>query len=732
MFSKAVPTTNTVISSEPTLPSILGLSDVSVIDGEPLHVEATVTGFPKPIVSWYKEDDFVDAQLLTSEPKANRYTLHSPVFTADMAGKYTITAVNSAGEATEAFGVFIGGKKPVFLKELEESIVMSLNKANYKLKIGQSAIFETVVFGVPTPTVTWHKNDKLLTPDHRVTITTVEDEHKLEIKEITKDDVAKISCKAVNEFGEALSVCLLKFLNEPHPPIIKKSLEDAKVEEGEPVTLLCSVDGEPMPAVQWYKNDALVDHAHDERVKIASKSDGSTTLSIDKTKLDDSGQYEVRAVNAKGDASTSGKLLVVEPQRPPSFTKPLNEKLKVEFNCPLILEATIFGLPPPKIEWAKDGKPINKATCPKAKTTADDKTGDCKLVIEHAKSEDAGNYSIKASNPNGNATSSSVVSVMPEPFAPTVLENLPIKVQVVKGEPLQLQAKISAYPLPTVTWHKDKVPIDESSSSDKHIASTPDGNLQLAVDAAKATDGGVYSVTVENSVGSLTISTQVDVLAPSEAAKTLFSKQLPSKVDLTEQKPLILTAKVEGADTGAGKMAAEATWLKDGKPIEASKDGAVAISEKNGEYSLNIAKAASGDSGVYALVVRSPTGQTLQTESEVVVGRLKDARGPFQVTEALPKAVTLQPGEDLQLSMRLDTAGASTPLSPNDVTVYKDDRPLSSAEAGGPKVATTESGGVQLSQEKCTPLDSGVYRIEVKTPDGGSLSSVCHVQVNGE
>lgn len=727
MISNCLPT-NIVISSEPTLPSISGLSDVSVIDGEPLHVEATVTGFPKPIVSWYKEDDFVDAQLLSSEPKANRYTLHSPAFTADKAGKYTITAVNSAGEATESFGVFIGGKKPVFLKELEESIVMSLNKANYKLKIGQSAIFETVVFGVPTPKVTWHKNDQLLQPNHRVTITTVEDEHKLEIKEITKDDVAKISCKAVNEYGEALSVCLLKFLNEPHPPIIKKPLEDVRVEEGEPCTLLCSVDGEPMPAVQWYKNDALVDHAHDERVKIASKSDGTTTLFIDKAKMDDSGQYELRAVNAKGDTSTSGKLLVVEPQRPPSFTKPLNEKLKVEFNCPLILEATVFGLPPPKIEWAKDGKPINKTTCPRAKATTDNKTGDCKLVIEQAKSEDAGNYSIKATNPNGNATSSTIVSVMPEPFAPTVLENLPVKVQVVSGEPLQLQAKISAYPLPTVTWQKDKVPIDESSDVGKHMTSTDDGNLQLSMDAAKLTDGGVYSVTVENTVGSLTISTQVDVLAPSEAAKTLFSKQLPSKVDITEEKPLILTAKVEGGDTPAGK-AAEATWLKDGKPIKAN-EGAVAISEKNGEYSLNIAKATSGDSGVYALVVRSPTGETLKTESEVVVAKLKDARGPFQVTEALPKAVTLQPGQDLQLSMKLDTGGASKPLSPSDVTVYKDDKPLSSSD--GAKVATTESGGVQLSQEKCTPLDSGVYRIEVKTPDGGSLSSVCHVQVNGE
>ena len=806
---------------EPTLPSISGLCDASVVDGDPLKVEAIVTGFPKPYVHWYKDGEYVDSQLVYSEPQNDRYQLNFSNVNSDMAGTYTCTAVNCAGEATDCFKIDIVGKKPTFVKELEESIVMSVSKENTKLKLGQNAIFETIVDGAPTPDVSWLKNGQKLTPNNRVTINSVDNEHRLEIKEITKNDVAQYTCKAENVYGEAQSVCLLKFLNEPHEPIIKKPLEDMKVEEGSFINLLCKVDGEPMPAVKWYKNDLPLEH--NDRTKITSKTDGTCSLEIASPIIDDTGSYEVRAENAKGQASTKANLLVEKPQRPPQFTNPLKETVKVEFNCPLILEATVFGLPPPQIEWTKDGEPIDEATSPQIHTSIDDTVGECKLLIDHAKSDDSGNYALRATNPNGEALTSTIVKVMPEPFAPMVLENLPIRVQVVEGEPISLHAKVDSYPLPKVTWNKDRKPIDESDESIQMVAK-PDGNLDLKIEPSKIVDTGVYSVTVENTVGEVTISTQVDVLSPSDSAKTCIAKPLPAKIDVVEGKePLILTAHLAGVepkdakwvkdgieikpdnvnatvqatdgvyslsidkplinDSGAyalivrtndgeklqtqsevqvnkgkymdpaktciakplpakmdvvegkepliltahlaGVEPKDVKWVKDGIEIKSDNVNA-AIKAKDGVYSLSIDKPLTTDSGAYALIVRTNDGEKLQTQSEVQVNK---GKGPFKVLECLPSYKTVQPGEDLQLSMKID----STDLSPQSVHIFKDDMPLIMNDDGtnGAKVSTNDLGEVQMLHAKCVPDDSGLYRIEVETPDG-KLSNTCQVQVIGE
>src|SRR5699024_10499844 len=115
------------------------------------------------------------------------------------------------------------------------------------------------------------------------------------------------------------------------------------------------------------------------------------------------------------------------------------------------------------------------------------------------------------------------------------------------------------------------------------------------------------------------------------------------------------------------------------------------------------------------------TGE-LKTESQVQVTK---ALGPLKVTECLPQQVTLKPGEDLLLSMKIESP---KPLTAANVTVFKDDHPLSGKD--GAKVATSEQG-IKVTQAMCTPLSSGMYRIEVSTPDG-SLSNSCLVQVIGE
>lgn len=590
------------------------MPNLQVVDGESVQVCARITGFPIPTVTWLKDGVPLDASLIKEDTKSGVYTLDMPTFSgAKHAGRITCVASNQAGEAKESFTIEAKGAKPHFLKELEESIVMSVgkNSGSHKLVLGQNAVFDVTIEGIPQPVVTWLKNDKELSPSHRITMVANPDDqnYQMEIKEITKDDVAKYTCRAVNVHGQAQSICLLKFLNEPHPPIVKKELEDVQVEEGEPLKLTSVVDGEPMPAVKWFKDGESLDGQNDH-IKMSSRSDGSTALLIESSLMSDAGVYEVKAENMKGNTSSTAQVSVIKPVRPPQFIKPLQEKIKVEFNCPLVLEAVLSGLPRPQIEWCKDGKALDLNKTPQMVASSTD-DGGVKLEIERAQPKDAGVYSIKATNPSGQAQSQTQVEVGSQPFAPLIVDNLPSKLEVATGDPLVLQTKVNAYPQAEVVWSKNNVPLQPSEHV--HIITKPDGSSQLKIDSTLPQDGGKYEIAVSNPLGSASTTSQVIVDTPS------LVQELPEKLKVDQGEPLVLSAQ-------SSVPCKSVHWLKDGDelmPVDRAgelKQGEPRVhQEQDGnKYTLKIESPIVEDEGVYQLILQSPTAD-LVTSARVII-----------------------------------------------------------------------------------------------------------------
>lgn len=85
--------------------------------------------------------------------------------------------------------------------------------------------------------------------------------------------------------------------------------EEVKTSLGQPTTLHITVKGNPMPEINWTKNDGdPVDHL------ILQDS----SLYINPTTEDDQGRYTVTATNDEGKSSRSIKLVVLDPQFVPS------------------------------------------------------------------------------------------------------------------------------------------------------------------------------------------------------------------------------------------------------------------------------------------------------------------------------------------------------------------------------------------------------------------------------
>ncbi|CAJ0591812.1 unnamed protein product [Cylicocyclus nassatus] len=68
----------------------------------------------------------------------------------------------------------------------------------------------------------------------------------------------------------------------------------------------------------------------------------------------------------------------------------------------MVMEARVAGVPLPKVEWLKNGKPFQNY---RAKIEHDSQTGIVSLTIPQMFNDDIGEYTCKASNVHGEATS---------------------------------------------------------------------------------------------------------------------------------------------------------------------------------------------------------------------------------------------------------------------------------------------------------------------------------------
>lgn len=98
------------------------------------------------------------------------------------------------------------------------------------------------------------------------------------------------------------------------------------------------------------------------------------------------------------------------PEPPPSkphFTTRLVPELPLAHGETLNLSAKVTGYPPPRITWYKDGTPLKSG--PDYKLT--DKNGAVSLQLTKCYQDDGGVYACLATNPSGQDSTSSNVTV---------------------------------------------------------------------------------------------------------------------------------------------------------------------------------------------------------------------------------------------------------------------------------------------------------------------------------
>uniref|UniRef100_A0A1I8PBC8 Ig-like domain-containing protein n=1 Tax=Stomoxys calcitrans TaxID=35570 RepID=A0A1I8PBC8_STOCA len=403
---------------------------------------------------------------------------------------------------------------PVFVKPLKDAVTRE----------GDKFTFECEVTGSPEPSIEWYKDGILIqnNPDYKTSFD--KGLCRLVIEETFAADSARFSCRASNLVGNATTNAVLSVRENAAEvqmiaPRIVRYLASGSAKEGSSFEFSCVVTGNPLPTVQWYKNDKCIDDSPDY---VISYNNGEAKLRFEEVFLEDDAVYTCSASNPAGIEHCSASLLVepLEPTEVPHFKIPLNNAM-ARVGQKVKLEALVGGIPRPDVYWLHNGKQFFPRDVKY-------EYGRVTLIIPQAYPNDAGVYVLTAKNLAGeaysscnvivkgrlpNETSDSEMASDMEPTKPTVQLSLK-DVSIVEGKSVRLDCIIVGQPEPEVIWYHNEKPIKESAEVKLLFQGD---KCSLIIQEAFADDAGNYKVVAINSAGEASSSCDVKVTPSTES-----------------------------------------------------------------------------------------------------------------------------------------------------------------------------------------------------------------------
>ncbi|XP_026674575.1 muscle M-line assembly protein unc-89 isoform X5 [Ceratina calcarata] len=534
------------------------------------------------------------------------------------------------------------GKMKEDISTLAPEFTVPLNDAT--VQEGEKFSFQCHLVGQPAPEIVWYKDgiSILNNPDYLTTY--IEGACTLTIEETFTEDSARYTCRAFNIAGSAETSATLTVKEtapeeQPSPPVFVKELVASVATEGSLHRMECIVEGNPLPTVQWFKNDVNIDNSPDY---VITYNNGEAVLKFEEVFPVDKAIYTCKATNRLGQATTSASLDVQPAElssEKPYFVTPLSNAMG-RAGQRVKLECEAKGNPMPTLTWFHDGKPVEETMNVKIQTDG----GRGSLIISEAFPKDAGCYTVVAKNELDEASVSCNVSVkgrLPhetsdselacsdmEPVVPKI--QMPLKdLKVQEGRSVRLDCIIVGQPEPEmqVIWYHDDQPVKESA--DFQLLFQGD-KCSLVIYEAFLDDAGVYKVVAINSGGeassqcTLTV-TPVTVTEKLDKVGDLLTTGSPPKFVKLPTDFLVAegeTATFECAVTG--EPVPELKWFSDS--IEIVENERILIRRKeDGTSILRISSAIPEDKGNYVVKASNVHGEA-KAFARLVVRSLGDYR----------------------------------------------------------------------------------------------------------
>merc|ERR1711990_659557 len=486
----------------------------------------------------------------------------------------------------------------------------------------------------------------------------------------------------------------------PATPKFTRPLAATAAVEGKQITLQAGVAG--AQSISWIKDGRELTASPDFHISY----DGSVAiLIITCATLEDTGKYELIAKNQAG-SQVSVLYISVEPSgdvtpqvgAPPKSSKepraPFFEK-KIR-HCKLIegyngwFEVIVNGEPRPKVEWRKDGEPINLNNS-RYKTVSDPTSGFYSLTITCLVPQDRGEYTCSLMNASG--TTQCTAWLLPEGDFAEVLN----KERTKQTKDLERQksrdvvnelSTVFTTSTRTATQRPQQQPQQQTQivtgapirgpQPDEFIVSEelPEALAKLEA-AQKARHQSGVNVDVEES--------KEKIIKPS------FKKK-PDDLEAREGRLVRFDCVV------AGNPRPELSWFHNGYQIFDSSRCKILVNE-TGIHSLLFMQVSQHDTGTVSCIARNKGGEASFSVQLTVLERETIERPRF--IERLPATLTIKAGSEILLSTTAE--GVPTPM----LSWQKDGVALSDGQ--GCRI-NTNGGHTQLIVEAASESSSGWYQ----------------------
>lgn len=212
---------------------------------------------------------------------------------ADDEGEYKCVATNEHGTASCSAELLVN--EAIVMLEFKEKM------KHIEVIEGDTARFDVQVLGNPKPVTEWSKGGKVITDGGRFKTVQSEDghSHSLLIENVSMDDFGSYKCVASNEAGRMQCSARLEVKERQIAPEFSDEYGDLPIEinEGDELKINVTIQGNPRPDVEWYKDDRLLKRTSRMNLSARGNKFGVTIFSV---VPEDSGVYKCVAKSAAG------------------------------------------------------------------------------------------------------------------------------------------------------------------------------------------------------------------------------------------------------------------------------------------------------------------------------------------------------------------------------------------------------------------------------------------------
>ncbi|KAK3083136.1 hypothetical protein FSP39_014900 [Pinctada imbricata] len=369
--------------------------DKAVNAGEPVTFDCTITGTPKPKVTWFFNGQPVVSRDYQISMEGNLYRLHIPEVFDEDTGRFSITAENPSGKATCSAHLNVD-------EEPMPSSTKIYGSEYTSRRISHTETFTSTETRLSRMVTTSQQQQSTYVPSTEkhstMIITDISDQQELPAIEGTEHYATTLKTDLPPKFQPVdLTIAV------PVPPKFLKALKNITAMEGTRVTFEGIVTGKPEPTIKWFKEGHEITDQPDFEI---SYKDGRITLSIPEVFSEDEGQFMATARNVGGSASSTAELIVKASMVPPSFTEKLQPQ-SVKEGQPVKFTVRVAGQPAPEITWFKDGSKVVSSPDFEIIQEGDLHT----MYIPEVFYEDSGKFSVMAKNPAGQVECSAELRV---------------------------------------------------------------------------------------------------------------------------------------------------------------------------------------------------------------------------------------------------------------------------------------------------------------------------------